>query len=146
MQPRPRHRQLAHDRVARDPHVVGDLLPGHTAEEAQLHNARLAFVEFGEASEGVVEEEDVEFLFGLTVFADALQRDALPVATPLLRVLGARVVDEDTAHDAGGHREVLEPLEAFAFADAQKGFVHEGGRLERVVRALLAHEPVRDRA
>jgi hypothetical protein len=113
-------------------------------EEAQLHHARLARVERGEAGEGVVEGDDVERVLAAGAAGGGgrglVERDA-HAAVALGRPMAPRVVHQDAAHGGGGDaEEVRAALPVGVLADeAEEGLVEERGGLQRVAVALAAH-------
>ena len=79
-----------------------------TGDEAQLENARLAFIEFGELGERLVEGQHVDLRSAIR--GRIGQRDALTRRRSFLRALFARVIDQDLAHRARRDREKVRPV------------------------------------
>ena len=79
------------------------------AEIAQLNHARFLFVEICQGFERVVECDEFSATFdgAIDVF---IQGEFLKVLAPLLRVVLARVVDEQATHYLGGHSEKMGPV------------------------------------
>ncbi len=120
----------------------GDFDGGEAAEEFQLDDAGLAGVGLGEFIESVVEPDHV----GVGAGGEAVEIDGGAfgvVAAALGGEALAGVVDEDAAHDAGGHADEVGaalPGHAVELADLQVGFVDERGGLERMAGALLMED------
>jgi len=68
-------------------------------------------------------------------------------AAPLGCLTLARVVDQDLAHEAGGDSVEVGSILPFDFGSAgqtEEGFVHQGGGLQRVIAAFVAHAAARN--
>ena len=117
---------------------LGRLLDAQAAEEPQLDDARLTFVEGGEPLERLVEGKQVDraALGGDHRFVERHLRRG---ATPFDALVGSRVVDENPAHrlrrDPEEVRAVLPPDVAL-LDELHKRLVDQRRRLERVVLAL----------
>ena len=126
-------------------HEVGGLFDGEAEEKAELDHTALAGVERFELAEDAVEVEGgggVELGPGHVVF----KRDRL-AAVAFVALLGARVVDQDAAHETGG--EAVEVLAIFkvelALADKlEEELIDDAGGLEQVALGFALHEGAGD--
>ena len=76
--------EVALHRADGDAELLGDLLDGVAAEEAEFHDLALPLVQLGQAGPGLVDGQQVQALFG-EVVQDLIQRQPLAPAAALVR-------------------------------------------------------------
>ena len=108
------------------------------AEEPKLRNLRVARVECRQPRERRVEIQEID-IARMAPHVGFIEIEPVPSSRPLLHLPGAGVIDQDAAHQLGRHREEVRtvlPHGAPLIDETEIGLVHEGRRLQRVVRAL----------
>jgi hypothetical protein len=112
-----------------------------SAEEAQLHDARLARIHGGQPLERLVERQ--QFLGAIVRKQQALlERDVPGAAAATLRLPSARVVNENASHHPGSDGEEVRPVapvDAIEVDHAHVRLVRECGRLQGVFAPLAPH-------
>jgi len=102
----------------------------------QLHHARGARIELGEAGQRGIEFERLAGIDAHAVERAGIERGALQVAAVLRSQVAARVIDQQVAHRACGVADVIAQGErAVAPADVEVDLVHERGCVDRVASA-----------
>ena len=112
---------------------------GKAAEIAQLDNRGGTSIELGEPGEYFIECEQVG-VPGEAGGVEIAKFNAQVAAASLVSVAGARVIDQNAAHLAGGnHEEVLtvRPGDSSAIVQPEIEFVDESGGLEGVSSGFL---------
>src|SRR5439155_1212432 len=137
IQPRLRRLPFAIGRAEGNAHSLGGLFQGEAAKKAQLDQARLRLVERGELDQGCVEIEQV----GIPRRdGGGVRSQRYPqAAATLASTARARVIHEDTPHQASRHREELLAVlpGGILRAQAKIRLVHQIGRIEGVTGPLV---------
>jgi hypothetical protein len=122
----------------------GCLLQGEASEVAEFDDAGLARVKGGELLQGVLKSKEIDFAPRVIAREIIVERRATPLSTALVGVRPPGVIDEDEPDRVGGDAEKVRaslPVEAALVDESEERLVDEGGRLQGVSDALLAHAP-----
>lgn len=117
------------------------LVDGQTAEKPQLDDLTPPGVKSGQALERAIQCDQVDRAFGghESRFVEA---DLLCAPAALRVATRARVIDEDSPHEARGNPQkvcAILPAEWWGIRESHKHFVDKGGGLECVAFSLAAH-------
>jgi len=116
------------------------LLDGQPGEKTQLDQFRLALVLLFELLQGLVQGEQIDLRLGRRC-RDVWQFLAVPATAGLERALVSGSVDKYAPHRLRRGSEEMPPadplLNLFTIDEAEVGFMHQGGGLERLTRLLV---------
>ena len=136
------------DGAAGDVQEGGDLGDGETAEEAELDDAGLVWIELGQSDKGGIEFDEVRGSL-LVDEKGGVELEALSATPPLLGVASAGGVHQHAPDGLGGDGEEVGaafPDGLVLIHEAEVGLVHEGGGLEREILSLGAEVVLGDGA
>jgi hypothetical protein len=114
---------------------------GHAAKETQFGDLSPEAIELCQPIQSVVEGQELYRMlnsYGHRVFQG--NRKVIPAA--FFGVRGTGVIDQDPAHHLCSHAKEMSPVLQIPLAlldKPQPGFMHQGGGLQSMVRALPAH-------
>src|ERR1051326_3917772 len=117
----------------RDTQYLRRLFNRQSAEEAQFDDLALPRVERGQAAERFVERNQVGIL-RLGLVKRFVERQTRLAAPALVRLVAARVIHQDAAHQLRGNADevsAVSPVDALV-NQPQEGFIDQGRGLQRV--------------
>ena len=126
------------DAIQRDAKSGPTFFRSEAAEESHFQNAGLFGILHGEKFKGIVERDNRCSMF--TGEHHVVFERHTGATASLFRVARACPVDENLTHETGGHPEevcAVIKIRILSADEAQIGFMHEGGGIERL-RAVLA--------
>ena len=100
---------VAFDSRGSNAHHVRGLFNGEASEVAQLNHARFLFVECCQGFERIVERDEFSASFDRAIYV-FVQGEFLKILAAFLRVVLARVVDEQATHYLCGNSEKMGPV------------------------------------
>ncbi len=117
---------------------LGGLRLGEPAEKPELNDAGQPFVDLAQPVERLVQSD--EHVGPLISHSEPVfESDPLPLASALLRLMPAGVVDQNSAHRLCRDAEEMSPIDPFdppLVHQPEIGFVHQVGRCKRVIGPL----------
>ena len=141
-QPRARKRPFVLHGRRRQIHRRRGLLDTEAGEKSKRDNLCLARIGEFQLRQRLVDGDDVGQA-GIGTQHRLVQFHLLSAGAVLDPAVVARAFDQDAAHrQRGGRKEVAAAIPLFGLTrDAKIGFVHERGRLQRLMRLPFAGEP-----
>ena len=100
---------MTFDGRRRDAQNVCRLFDRKAAEVSQFHHARLLLIECGQSFERIVERNQFCTALDGSIYV-FIQGELLEILTALFRVVLARVIDQQAAHDLGGNAKKMRPV------------------------------------
>ncbi len=144
MQPGLRHRPFPLNGGWGDSKDLGGFINAQAAEIAQFDDTSLLWRDSGQLVQRVIERDQIEIGFARESVADAgqfLQGKFVGITTAFGRLHGARVLDQNLAHEIGGHAEEMSPvlpIDLGLVDEPHIGFVDQRGRLQGMARPFPA--------
>jgi hypothetical protein len=116
-----------------------------TTEKSELYDPAFPVIYFGQAVQGIIQGNDIGIRFAAHR-GSILQGEVEQATTSLLVTAGASKVDQNAAHQLGGHGKKMRPILPIylsAVYEPQVHLVYERGSLESVARSLPGHIALR---